>query len=192
MACFIGKVKGAFAEPFNLQALNNRIADGARPHFVNGRWNKPALSARMVAEYRKQYFVRGLEFPEIPKGYEVPSTKPPAELKLKGHKHIREAPLRQQKIAQNMAKMPKLIEEFRKNKAEEKHRARKPLDLFLRNGYSQLELKMLADYKKNKEGDQKKAEAAAAEKLAKQKQKEAKKKAQQEQEEEQPQEAKSE
>lgn len=92
----IHSIKKVFSElkagSLDVQKLNEKMVYGARPHFRNGRWNKPALNARTLAEYRKQYQRENLPFPEIPLGnYKI---NPPKEIRVKSHKHILEAPLR--------------------------------------------------------------------------------------------------
>ena len=92
--------------------LLQKLITDARPTYVNGRWRKPHLSAMQLAKLRKQYHFEGIQFPEIPKNKKIRDFVKPPQVQ-KGHKFQREKEARNKKIKENMAKMPKMIAEYR-------------------------------------------------------------------------------
>lgn len=66
-----------------------------------------------LANLRKEYLLSGQEFPEIPKNKVITDYIAPPRVP-KGHKHEREKEVRQKKIKDAMAKMPKMIADWKK------------------------------------------------------------------------------
>jgi len=89
------------------------LATKIRPTFPNGRYREAEISARKRAKIRKEALLAGLEWPhDAPRRPEKPW--------MKGHKHEREAAARQGRIAELMEKMPQILADWRKRKAEQK------------------------------------------------------------------------
>ena len=77
------------------------------PSRVNGKWHAPKFSRRKLAELRKAAL-----------GFDLPwdwdrERKPVREREPKGHKHDRERPMREAKIAAALAKQPELVAAYR-------------------------------------------------------------------------------
>jgi hypothetical protein len=77
------------------------------PSRVNGKWHAPRFSRRKLAELRKAAL-----------GFDLPwdwdrERKPVREREPKGHKHDRERPMREAKIAAALAKQPELVAAYR-------------------------------------------------------------------------------
>jgi len=93
------------------------------PSLVNGRWRPPALSGRLRGVLKKEFAIRGLEWPAPAKQKFVSPSyvkKDPFERVPKGHKFERERLARFEKIKQNLAKMPKMVEDYRRQKRLER------------------------------------------------------------------------
>lgn len=90
-----------------------------KPQKVNGKWHMPRMSALAIARRRKQYLKAGKEW-----NWDIPHKIVEKRVPFKGH--LRELRYRQKKeeIARCMARMPKLIEEYRKRTAERKQKKR--------------------------------------------------------------------
>ncbi|PXF44137.1 hypothetical protein BWQ96_06110 [Gracilariopsis chorda] len=86
-----------------------------KPQKVNDKWRMPKMSAMAIARRRKEYLKAGKEWP-----WDIPHKIVEKRVPFKGH--LRELRYRQKKeeIARCMARMPKLIEEYRKRTAERK------------------------------------------------------------------------
>jgi len=132
------------------------IQEASKPKIVLGRWRKPSLSKRKLAILKKKFSLNGFQFPEVPQPYKSPEQlmkakkfKPP-KMKIRE----RQKPARLQKIKENLEKMPKMIEEWRKSNKLEKHKQFKGLDLMQRRVSP-----MMEDFlKKMKEKQEKKYE----------------------------------
>ncbi|CAI7862581.1 unnamed protein product [Closterium sp. NIES-54] len=94
------------------------LAQRLRPSFVNGKWRGAAISAKNRARLRRETLLAGEEWP-----YDAPRKE--MKTKIKGHKHDKEAAVRQEKIAENMAKMPELLEQMKKRQIEAKKKSPK-------------------------------------------------------------------
>lgn len=90
-----------------------------KPHFVDGRWQKPKLSAMAIARMRKRHIQQGLEWKwDIP--HKIVEKRMPFKGKLRdARKKEKEA-----EIMRCMARMPKMVAEYRKK--EKKRRADMP------------------------------------------------------------------
>lgn len=87
--------------------------DALRAHFVNGSWRKAAISAKNQARLRREALLDGRPWV----GDEIrPPSDPPKRRKPKGHKHDREALVRQQTIQKNLEAMPQKIAEYRESR----------------------------------------------------------------------------
>ena len=76
---------------------------------ANGRFRAPEFSGRVVAELRKACVAAGVPWThDRVRGVEKTVARAP-----KGHKHDREKPLREAKIAAAMAKQPEIVAAFR-------------------------------------------------------------------------------
>ena len=78
-----------------------------QPTRVNGKWHAPEFSRRKLAELRKAALGFDLSW-EWDR-----ERKPVREREPKGHKHNRDKPLREAKIAAALAKQPELIAAYR-------------------------------------------------------------------------------
>ena len=77
------------------------------PSRVNGKWHAPKFSRRKLAELRKAAL--GFDGPG-----DGPRAPPPGRAREpKGHKHDRERPMREAKIAAALAKQPELVAAYR-------------------------------------------------------------------------------
>ncbi|CAI5474391.1 unnamed protein product [Closterium sp. Yama58-4] len=85
------------------------LAKRLRPSFVNGKWRGAEISAKNRARLRRETLLAGEEW-----RYDAPRKE--MNTKMKGHKHDKEAAVRQEKIAENMAKMPELLEQMKRQK----------------------------------------------------------------------------
>eukprot|EP01094_Clydonella_sp_ATCC50884_P010720 TRINITY_DN2055_c4_g2_i1.p2 TRINITY_DN2055_c4_g2~~TRINITY_DN2055_c4_g2_i1.p2 ORF type:complete len:251 (-),score=59.32 TRINITY_DN2055_c4_g2_i1:89-841(-) len=90
----------------------------ARPQFMYGRWRKPKVSARRVAEIRKAALEQGEPWvdPRAPKVYKP--RHPLARVGPKGHKHEKLKEKRLENIAEQLKKMPKMIADYRKEQRD--------------------------------------------------------------------------
>jgi hypothetical protein len=88
-------------------------AEALRPQFVNGSWRKAAISAKNQARLRRETLLGGS--PWIGDDINPPSD-PPKRRKPKGHKHEREAVVRQQLILKNLRDMPQKIAEYKESR----------------------------------------------------------------------------
>eukprot|EP00899_Mesostigma_viride_P019557 jgi/Mesvir1/27602/Mv07339-RA.1 len=79
-----------------------------RRTFVNGLWRDPVISARNAARLRKEARLANIEWPLE----EAPAK--PERMWQKGHRFEKEKLQRLKQIEQNMANMPKMLEEFKK------------------------------------------------------------------------------
>mmetsp|Transcript_22252 Transcript_22252/g.57009 ORF Transcript_22252/g.57009 Transcript_22252/m.57009 type:complete len:127 (+) Transcript_22252:213-593(+) len=82
-----------------------------RPTYVDGRWRKPAVSAKNAARLRKEELMAGNEWPhEKPdSGLPYGQYKPP-----KGHRRHEQEAARKKKIEENLLKVvDKKIEDYR-------------------------------------------------------------------------------
>lgn len=85
--------------------------DVMKPQKINGRWRMPKMSALAIARRRKQYLAEGREWK-----WDIPRKIVEKRVPFKGHlRHLRAAQ-KKEEIARCMARMPKLIEEYRKNR----------------------------------------------------------------------------
>lgn len=93
------------------------VATGGNP------WRRPALSRRQLADLKKQAAAAALEWPiaekEVAPGQSFHERKVYA---CKGNKHERDAPKRQESIAEKMASMAAKIEEHRADQRKKRFR----------------------------------------------------------------------
>lgn len=82
-----------------------------RPQKVNGNWHMPKMSALAIARRRKQWIQAGKEWT-----WDIPHKIVEKRVPFKGHKRDLRAIEKKKEIERCMARMPKLIEEYRKNK----------------------------------------------------------------------------
>lgn len=88
-----------------------------RPQKVNGNWNMPKMSARVIAAHRRKAMRETGHWP-----YEVPHKIVEKRVPFKGHlRHLRWEQ-KQAEIARCMARMPQLVEEYRRNKRKKPSR----------------------------------------------------------------------
>eukprot|EP01137_Pigoraptor_chileana_P013017 Opistho-2@66008 len=92
----------------------------SKPSFVNGAWRKPRLGAMALAALRKDALVHGETFPIPDKVRKELRVQPP-----KGHKFLAAKEEREARIQEGLAKMPKLIADYRKEKAIERAESKK-------------------------------------------------------------------
>ncbi|EIE21286.1 hypothetical protein COCSUDRAFT_57189 [Coccomyxa subellipsoidea C-169] len=87
-----------------------------KPRLVNGLWHKPKVSARQAADLKKAALFEGREWP-YPEEEKKPNRRGFGQYKaLKGHKHEKESAIREAKIAENLADMPKKIAAYRESR----------------------------------------------------------------------------
>jgi hypothetical protein len=109
----------------------------SKPSFVNGRWRAAELNGRAMNRIRKEYLIRGDEFPLAPKP--TRNDKIDQDRKPKGHKSDRIRAercgsfailftlfFRLKKIAENMSTMPAMVEEHLKERREARAAKRPP------------------------------------------------------------------
>jgi len=66
------------------------IALAASPQVINGRWRKPLISRRRLAELRKEHLAQGLPWEEPAPKFKVAKPPPnPNKPRFKGHKRLR-------------------------------------------------------------------------------------------------------
>jgi len=111
-------------------AVSQFLHTASQPRFVFGRWRPPKFSRRKLADLQKQFYLHDLEFPSLHKPFQKRIGSPDL-IRMKGHKRHRDVPARWAKIEENMAKMPQMIEEWRKNNRLEKHKQIKPLQILV-------------------------------------------------------------
>ncbi|XP_003384390.1 PREDICTED: uncharacterized protein LOC100640785 [Amphimedon queenslandica] len=96
-----------------------KLLDLRKPKYINGRWRKPVVSARDLAEARKSLIAMGEEVPSKPlrdRGNDRP---------FKLSKWERNKESREDRIAENMKRMPEIIAEYRNKMAELRKKTRK-------------------------------------------------------------------
>ncbi|KAI0566724.1 ribosomal protein mL59 [Gracilaria domingensis] len=86
-----------------------------KPQKVNGKWHMPKMSARAIARLRKQHLREGREWK-----WDIPHKIVEKRVPFKGHLRELRYRQKQEEIARCMARMPKLIEDYRKRTAERK------------------------------------------------------------------------
>lgn len=86
-----------------------------KPQKVNGRWHMPKMSALAIARRRKEYITSGREWK-----WDIPHKIVEKKVPFKGHLRVLRAAQKKEEIARCMARMPKLIAEYRKNKPRKK------------------------------------------------------------------------
>eukprot|EP01116_Phalansterium_solitarium_P010612 TRINITY_DN255_c0_g1_i4.p1 TRINITY_DN255_c0_g1~~TRINITY_DN255_c0_g1_i4.p1 ORF type:complete len:152 (+),score=80.33 TRINITY_DN255_c0_g1_i4:141-596(+) len=96
-----------------------KLTERATPKFVDGIWRRPALSSRKLAEIKKQCIAANVPWPTLPTKKHLDYVPPPP-IVFKGHREQRDKIARQAKIKEQLAKMPKLIEDMRKAKIAER------------------------------------------------------------------------
>uniref|UniRef100_A0A061R0U9 MRPL25 domain-containing protein n=1 Tax=Tetraselmis sp. GSL018 TaxID=582737 RepID=A0A061R0U9_9CHLO len=90
--------------------LLQKLGEAAlQPTFVNGKWRKPAISAKNVARLRKEDLLAGKEWP-----YEKPRSDPPYK-QPKGHKRHKELEQRAKKVEEKLASMDDKIAQYRES-----------------------------------------------------------------------------
>lgn len=101
------------------------ILKNSRGRLVDGKWIKPLYNARKLAKLRNEYIAKGYYWPQKPMADRGLDRTP------KGHKRVMLQEERRKKIAENMAKMPQIIEEYktrmreiRAKRREEKEKSR--------------------------------------------------------------------
>ncbi|KAJ7357424.1 hypothetical protein OS493_024936 [Desmophyllum pertusum] len=89
------------------------ILRNSRGQMVDGKWQKPMFNARAVAKLRNEYIANGYYWPEKPMRDRGLDRTP------KGHKRKMEQEERRLLIAENMAKMPEIVADYRKKDARD-------------------------------------------------------------------------
>eukprot|EP00128_Syssomonas_multiformis_P011524 Colp12_sorted_trinity150504_noHs@36497 len=109
---------------WNIHTAASKLIAASKPVKAGDCWKKPVLSARRIADLRKEATIAGVPFPIPAKKHKPWIKKAP-----KGHKHEREFAARLATIEENMKKMPQMIADYRKNfaaaRAERKAAANK-------------------------------------------------------------------
>jgi hypothetical protein len=82
-----------------------------RPTKVNGRWHMPKWSALAIARARKAAIMRG-----EPWEWDIPHKEVVKRVPFKGHKRDLVRIERAEEIARCMARMPAMVEEYRKSR----------------------------------------------------------------------------
>lgn len=93
--------------------------DVMKPQFVNGKWRKPKMSALAIARLRKQYIKAGKEWK-----WDIPKKIVEKQVPFKGKLRDLRKQERQIEIQRCMARMPKLIEEYRIKERERRKQLR--------------------------------------------------------------------
>lgn len=88
-----------------------------RPQKVNDRWHMPKMSALAIARRRKQWLQTGKEWP-----WDIPHKIVEKRIPFKGHKRDLRAVEKKKEIERCMARMPRLIEEYRRNKPKKERK----------------------------------------------------------------------
>ena len=153
-----------------------RVLQLSKPTFVNGRWRKPSISRRELAEMRKYLLSLGAEWPEkklrdrgADKPYKLTKWERGREARSV-YLHVRNrvdalstikngqpcerawltvyfnSSCRKAAISDNMAKMPQMIADYRKKVHDQREAIRK------KNRRTEEEEYMLATGKKTQEG----------------------------------------
>jgi hypothetical protein len=76
------------------------------PSRVNGKWHAPEFSRRKVAELRKAALSFDLDWVHD-------TARKPVRERMKGHKHDRDRPIREAKVAAALKKQPELVAAYR-------------------------------------------------------------------------------
>lgn len=88
-----------------------------RPQKVNGKWRMPKMGALAIARRRKQWLQAGKEWP-----WDIPHKIVEKRIPFKGHKRDLRAVEKKKEIERCMARMPRLIEEYRRNKPKKERK----------------------------------------------------------------------
>ncbi|KAL9954789.1 hypothetical protein ACROYT_G042366 [Oculina patagonica] len=94
------------------------ILRNSRGQVVDGKWHKPLYNARKLAKLRNEYIAKGYYWPEKPMADRGLDRTP------KGHKRVMLQEERRKKIEENMAKMPQIVEEYKKRMREKRAKQR--------------------------------------------------------------------
>ena len=86
-----------------------------KPQKVNGNWHMPKMSALAIARLRRQYLLAGKQW-----HWDIPHKIVEKRVPFKGHKRDLRAVQKQKEIERCMERMPKLIEQYRKNRPRKK------------------------------------------------------------------------
>jgi hypothetical protein len=82
-----------------------------RPEKVNGKWRMPRWGALAIARARREAVLRGHDWK-----WDIPKKDVTKKVPFKGHlRHAQQAE-RAEEVKRCMARMPSIIEEYRKNK----------------------------------------------------------------------------
>lgn len=93
-----------------LQVAVKELASRLQGGWIGGRWKSP-ISARHRARLRKEALRTGQEWP-----YDTPRKE--VVVKQKGHKHDKEAAERRERTKELMEKMPQMLADMKKRRAE--------------------------------------------------------------------------
>jgi hypothetical protein len=92
-------------------AARAALPDLFRPHKVNGKWRMARWSALAIARERRATILRGEAWP-----WDIPRKEVVKRVPFKGHRRTLERMERAEEVKRCMARMPAMIEEYRKNK----------------------------------------------------------------------------
>jgi hypothetical protein len=113
-------------------ALRARLTAASRPLLMpSGKWQKPLLSGRKLADLRKDFLRKGL-------AWDVPPPRAPRTARVKPNKlHKPDRPEVREKRRLNIEKslkdMPKMIDQMHKNAREERKKLREKSKMMLTN-----------------------------------------------------------
>ncbi|KAL6059474.1 hypothetical protein QOT17_014187 [Balamuthia mandrillaris] len=123
------------------------VAQAARPIFVNGKWRKPMISGRHLAELRKCYLAQGLEWEEPEKNYKATwrMHRPNKPNKLHKRQRPENIEKRQKMIQSKLKEIPKIAEQQKKARKEAKERPLRGIEILMPHG---LRPKTMANFRK--------------------------------------------
>ncbi|EME31788.1 hypothetical protein Gasu2_44910 [Galdieria sulphuraria] len=101
-----------------IKAAQERLPWEFRRREVDGKLVDPPVPERKIRELREQTIQAGLQWP-----FEIPEKKIVVNVPFKGRLRERKAPERKAEIEENLKQMPKLIENYRKNRTKRKKTA---------------------------------------------------------------------
>ncbi|GJQ08322.1 hypothetical protein GpartN1_g113.t1 [Galdieria partita] len=101
-----------------IKAAQERLPWEFRPREVGGKLEDPLVPESKIRELREQTIQAGLQWP-----FEIPEKKIVVNIPFKGRLRERKAPERKAEIEENLKQMPKLIENYRKNRTKRKKTA---------------------------------------------------------------------
>lgn len=101
-----------------IKAAQERLPWEFRPREVEGKLVGPLVSEKTIRQMREQSIQAGLPWP-----FEIPEKKIVVNIPFKGHLRERKAPEKKAEIEEKLRQMPKLIENYRKNRTKRKKTA---------------------------------------------------------------------